>query len=80
MIAVAFEMLDNMIAKYNITPDEVLFNSLLDGCFRSDAYDIGNMVFERMRSANLLMTEISYSIMIKMYGKQAEIDKAFGLL
>ena len=45
MIAVAFEMLDNMIAKYNITPDEVLFNSLLDGCFRSDAYDIGNMVF-----------------------------------
>lgn len=33
-----------------------------------------------MRSANLLMTEISYSIMIKMYGKQAKIEKAFGLL
>ena len=61
-------------------PDEVLFNSLLDGCVRADAFKIGELVFKKMKQSHIELSVVAYSIMIKMYGKTGQIEKAFEML
>ena len=79
-ITEAFKLLDVMIEKDKIMPDEVLFNSLLDGCVRADAFKIGELVFKKMQQSHIELSVVAYSIMIKMYGKTGQIDKAFEML
>ena len=76
----AFQLLDVMIEKHQIMPDEVLFNSLLDGCVRADAFKIGEMVFQKMQQSQLTLSVVAYSIMVKLYGKMGELDQAFTML
>ena len=60
----------------NIKPDEVLYNSLLDGCCKSNELDMAMQVHKRMVEQNIKPSNVTYSILIKIYGKGRKLGKA----
>jgi pentatricopeptide repeat protein len=54
---------------YNITPDEVLLNSFLDGCDKMKKYSKAVEIFEYVLSFRIEPSMMSYSIMMKVFGR-----------
>ena len=63
-----------------IQPDEVLYNSLLDGCCKCNELTMALKVFENMKSLRIKPSNVTFSILIKIYGKQKQIAKALLVL
>lgn len=57
-----------IMEKFNIKPDEVLLNSLLDGCDKMKNYRTGVDIFIHVRKY-IYPSLMSFSIMMKIYGK-----------
>jgi len=47
----AFELLESMRQTTKFKPDEIMFNSLLDGCARQGLWDRGISLLEEMEQA-----------------------------
>lgn len=62
-----------------IKPDEVLFNSLLDGCCRIGLIDVGLMVYRNMIREKIKPSNVTFSILIKIYGKAGDLKRALGV-
>ena len=63
-----------------IKPDEVLFNSLLDGCCKSNEIDLALTVYDSMKTQNIRPSNVTFSILVKIYGKSKQLSKALGVL
>ena len=50
-----------------IKADEVLYNSLLDGCCKSRQIDLALKVFDNMTILNIKPSNVTYSILIKIF-------------
>lgn len=75
----AFEML-KIMEKEKIKPDEVLFNSLLDGCCKSNEIDLALTVYKAMREQHIKPSNVTFSILVKIYGKSKQLTKALNVL
>ena len=60
----------------DIVLDEVVFNSLLDGLFKSGKFDEALKVFEEMKKYEIKRSNSTYSILIKLYSKMNNAEKA----
>jgi pentatricopeptide repeat domain-containing protein 1 len=74
----ALVLLEDM-NKVKIKPDEVLFNSLLDGCCRVNLIDVGLMVYRNMIREKIKPSNVTFSILIKIHGKSGDLMKALGV-
>lgn len=63
-----------------IRPDAIVFNSLLDGCAKKQAPALCEQVMEDMVAAGIIPSNHSASIMIKLYGRCRDLDKAFQII
>ena len=63
-----------------IEADEVLFNSLLDGCFKANELDLAFKVQQTMNEQGIMPSNVTYSILIKIYGKARNLQKALSLI
>ncbi len=52
-----------------IQADEVLYNSLLDGCCKANEVEMALKVYENMQALQIKPSNVTYSILIKIYGK-----------
>lgn len=50
----------------NIKPDEVLLNTLLEGCTKKGKIDLALRLFEEMKSARIKPSNVTFSILIKL--------------
>lgn len=53
-----------------IKADEVLYNSLLDGCLKADETDLALKCFKNMKKLKIKASNVTYSILAKIYQKQ----------
>jgi len=60
----------------DITLDEVIFNSILDGLLKTGKYDEALEIYNDMKKANVRRSNATFSILIKIYSKQDNVDKA----
>jgi len=51
---------------YNLKPDEVLINSLLDGCEKAQEFEKASEVFDYIKSLNVNIPSMAFSIMMKV--------------
>ena len=58
----------------------MLYNSLLDGCCKSNEIEMALKVYQNMRTLRIKPSNVTYSILIKIYGKQKNLGKALGIL
>jgi len=60
----------------DIIPDEVMFNSILDGLLKSTKYEEALKVYEDMRKHSIKRSNATFSILIKIHSKMDNVDKA----
>merc|ERR1719158_1797779 len=62
----AFELLDDMRRTTKIVPDEIMFNTLLDGCARQGLYDRGMALLEKMKKSGARPSNFTLSVLVKL--------------
>jgi pentatricopeptide repeat protein len=69
----------SIMERLNIKPDEVLLNSLLDGCDKMNNYKAGVEIFRQVRKF-IYPSLMSFSIMMKIYGKLGNYEESKNLI
>jgi len=81
----AFAVVKDMEENTDCRPDEIMYNTLLDGCARKGLYDMGIKVLDDMQKNGVDPTNFTLSVVVKLatrslLGSRVEkIDKAFAL-
>lgn len=77
----AFEIVKQIkISELNGIADEILYNSIIDKCVRYNKVKEAEAVFEDMKqNKNVIPGIIVYSLMIKLYGNNYNIEKVLSL-
>eukprot|EP00397_Hematodinium_sp_SG-2012_P002406 GEMP01002412.1.p1 GENE.GEMP01002412.1~~GEMP01002412.1.p1 ORF type:complete len:1423 (+),score=398.71 GEMP01002412.1:401-4669(+) len=63
-----------------LMPNEVIFNTLLDGCIKNHRLQNCQQLLDDMVSSGVKPSHITLTIVIKMYGRMQQLDKAIGAL
>jgi pentatricopeptide repeat protein len=75
----AFSVVEGMMRTTSFKPDEVMYNTLLDGCARKGMYDRGMQVLQDMIHQNISPTNYTLSVVVKLAGRSKQPDRAFEL-
>jgi len=57
--------------------DAVIFNTLLDGCVQKGNWALGDELLNEMQRLDVQPTNFTLSIVVKMWSKRGELEKAF---
>lgn len=79
-IQTAFALLKQMKTESNLTPDEIMYNSLLDGCAQSNLYDQGLRLMNEMQETGIIPSNFTLSVLVKLMGRARRLDGAFQLV
>lgn len=60
--------------------DEIMYNSLIDGCSKAHQLEEGIKVFHDMLQSNVPPSNITFSILVKLYFDHGRMDEAFHLI
>jgi len=72
----AIEVFRNM-QKSGMVKDSIVYNTLLDGCVRHASYALADRLLAEMDHANIYPSNFTLGILVKMYGRRRQLDKAF---
>lgn len=76
-ISRAFEILEDMKSVKHLKPDEIMCNSLLEGCAREHRVDLALNLLEQMREFRVSPSNCTLSILVKLLGRSQRLDDAF---
>merc|ERR1719421_636412 len=79
MISSGCEVLETMKRETNLKPDEIMYNSLLDGCVRNNLYEKGLGLLEEMEDSGVRPSNFTLSIVVKLASRAKKLDAAFEL-
>mmetsp|Transcript_1799 Transcript_1799/g.4376 ORF Transcript_1799/g.4376 Transcript_1799/m.4376 type:complete len:482 (+) Transcript_1799:2-1447(+) len=60
-----------------LSADTVIFNTLLDGCVRHARFELADELLGDMAKYAVIPSKFTLSIIVKMWGKRQQVDKAF---
>merc|ERR1719261_2324543 len=66
-----------LMQKRGISPDAVVFNSILDGCAHKQMRTLTEQVLKDMEAAGIAPSNFTVSILVKLYGRCSDLDTAF---
>jgi pentatricopeptide repeat protein len=72
----AFEVFQDM-QKCGMAKDAIIYNTLLDGCTRHGRMDLADKVMQAMEANDIVSSNFTLGILVKMYGRRRMLDKAF---
>lgn len=75
----AYKFIKKMIER-NVEIDISVINLFLDSCSNVTDYKLGIQAYQFVMTKNIIPNEITFGIMIKIYGFAKELQKAFDLL
>lgn len=76
----AFAVLRKMLDSGRHAPDEILFNSLLDGCARQQRVEEALSLVEDMHSHHVRPSNYTLSILVKLLGRSRRLSEAFRIV
>jgi len=76
----AFETLTQMRSTTNLKPDEIMYNTLLDGCATHGMIDEGKSLIDQMQSEGIKPSNFTLSVLVKLMGNATKIDEVFDLV
>jgi len=76
----AFSILAKMKAETNFKPDEIMYNSMLDGCSHNDLFEEGLALLEKMLEDEIVPSNFTLSIMVRLLNRAHKTEKAFELV
>jgi len=75
----AFELAENMTTTTGLEPDEIIYNTLLDGCARQGFYDRGMELLAKMQKSGVRPSNFTLSVLVKLATRGKRLEKAFEL-
>ena len=60
--------------------DEIIFNSVLDGCAKTNNLEKGLEVYQDMKNLGIQKSNVTYSILIKIYSNAKQEENALAIL
>lgn len=75
-----FKLYDYLNRRTDFTLDEVVYNSILDGCAKTNSLDRARKVYADMKQLKIKCSNVTYSIMVKLYTNCGLFDQAFEVL
>merc|ERR1719160_639202 len=75
-----FQVLKEMVANGVHEPDEILYNSLLDGCAKQHRVDDALNLLEDMHKHNVRPSNFTLSILVKLLGRSRRLNQAFAMV
>lgn len=72
----AFEVFRSMQLA-GLATDCVVYNTILDGCIRQGRMDLADRVLEDMERNKIKPSNFTLGILVKMFGRRRQLDKAF---
>merc|ERR1719424_798156 len=79
-IDLAFSILNQMRKQTGLKPDEILYNSLIDGCAQHGLYNEGMQVFDEMMQDGVRPSNFTLSILVKLMNRSRRVDEAFSVV
>jgi pentatricopeptide repeat protein len=79
-IQTAFSILEDMKKNTKLKPDEIMFNSLLDGCALNNLVQEGLQLLQQMESEGVKPSNFTLSILVKMMNRSRKLDDAFAIV
>lgn len=76
----ALEMLQAMRSEGKFTPDEVMYNSLLDGCAKEQRPDDALKLFAEMKQNGVAPSNYTLSMLVKLLGRCRRLNETFTLI
>lgn len=64
----------------NMAVDCIIYNTVLDGCTRHNRMDLADIVLADMDKYNIKASNFTLGILVKMYGRRKQLDKALEVL
>ena len=79
-IELAFSILNDMRRDTNLKPDEIMYNSLIDGCAKNGLHEQGLQLLDEMVSDGIRPSNFTLSILVKLLNRSRKVDQAFALV
>jgi len=79
-IEVGFETLKQMRKETNLKPDEIMYNSLLDGCAQNGLFAEGMELYDKMLQDSIRPSNYTLSILVKLMNRSRKVDQAFSIV
>lgn len=76
----AFELFETMKKAKGLQPDEIAFNTLIDGCGKRGLYEQGMRVLEEMLAAGIRPSAFTLTVLAKLASRGNRPEKAFELV
>merc|ERR1719453_76798 len=76
----AHQVLQEMKRDGKSAPDEILFNSLLDGCAKQHRLDDALRLLDDMTDTNVVPSNYTLSILVKLLGRARRLNQAFTMV
>jgi len=76
----ALHVLDDMLTEGKLMPDEVMYNSLLDGCTREQRPNDALKLLENMKKSGVAPSNYTLSTLAKLFGRCRRLNQAFTLI
>jgi len=75
----AFEVFHGM-QKNKMAGDSIVYNTILDGCIRHSRMDLADQLLDDMERFAVVPTNFTLGILVKMYGRRRQLEKAFEVM
>merc|ERR1719164_308345 len=79
-IQTGFSILEQMKRDTRLKPDEIMYNSLLDGCAQNNLTDEGLRLLEEMQNEGVPPSNFTLSLLVKLMNRARRLDRAFSLV
>merc|ERR1719310_2030340 len=76
-LKMALRVFDEMSTSRVGDGDTVIFNTLLDGCVRKNDFELADYLIEKLDAYKIKPTNFTLGIIVKMWGRRRNLDKAF---
>jgi len=76
----AFELMEGMVQTTKFKPDEIMYNTLLDGCARKGLYDKGIALLGDMEASGINPTNFTLSVIVKLCSRAKRLERAFTMV
>merc|ERR1719398_178951 len=75
-----YQVLNEMVKSGVHEPDEILYNSLLDGCAKQHRVDDALNLLEDIHKHNVRPSNFTLSILVKLLGRSRRLNQAFAMV
>jgi pentatricopeptide repeat protein len=76
----AFELMEGMVQTTKFKPDEIMYNTLLDGCARKGLYDKGIALLGDMEASGINPSNFTLSVIVKLCSRAKRLERAFTMV